>query len=53
MLPTVIEPSVVSTKPLSAFAVPCSTNTNSPEVTSAEESASVARVRAEAAPLNT
>ena len=53
MLPTVIDPSVVSTKPESAFTVPSSTKVNNPEVTSAFASASVALVSAEAAPLNT
>ena len=44
--PTVIAPSVVSTKPESAFCVPASTNTKAPAVTSAVESKSVARVGA-------
>ena len=43
VLPTVIVPSVVTTYPLSAFAVPSSTNTNVPPVTSAFSSKSLAR----------
>ena len=34
VLPTVIEPSVVRTKPESAFTVPCSIKVNAPDVTS-------------------
>ena len=50
--PTVIVPSVVNTNPWSAFAVPSSTNTNIPAVTSDEASASVVLVIAEAAPFH-
>src|SRR5210317_222711 len=45
VVPTVIVPSVVSTKPVSELTEPCSTNVNIPEVTSASASASVALVQ--------
>lgn len=44
--PTVIGASVMSTQPESAFSVPCSTKVKRPGVTSAEESASSARLGA-------
>ena len=46
VVPTVIEPLVDNTKPLSALTVPSSMNAKAPEVTSASESKSVALVGA-------
>ena len=46
VVPTVIAPSFVRTKPLSAFTVPSSAKKNAPPVTSESASKSVARVGA-------